>query len=330
VRVLVTGGAGYVGSHVVHDLVGAGHEPVVIDDLSKGHRAAVPAGVPLITADLGDREALRRVCAETRPEAALHFAGFTEVGESVRAPGRYFLNNVANGVYLLEAMVEAGVKMLVFSSTAAVYGEPQQVPIPEDHPTIPTNPYGESKLFFERILARYQVAHGVRSIALRYFNAAGAHPSSAIGEDHSPESHLIPIILQVALGRREKLSVFGTDYPTPDGTCVRDYVHVCDLSSAHLLALERLAAGAESDVFNLGNGMGFSVREVVRVAEEVTGRAIPVEAAARRPGDPAVLVASADKAKRVLGWKPQYSDLRAIVASAWRWHSAHPQGFGDR
>jgi UDP-glucose 4-epimerase len=266
-RVLVSGGAGYVGSHVLLDLIAAGYDPIVVDDLSKGHAAAVPQGVPLAQVSLADAAALDRVFAQYKPQAVLHFAGFTEVGESVKFPDRFFRNNISNGMTLLDAMVAHEVKMLVFSSTAAVYGEPQTVPIPEDHPKSPTNPYGESKLFFEKILARYDAAYGLRSISLRYFNAAGAHPSGTIGEDHNPETHLIPIILQVALGMREQLAIFGTDYPTMDGTCVRDYVHVCDLAAAHILALRALEKGAPTDAFNLGNGQGFSVKEVLAAAK---------------------------------------------------------------
>lgn len=329
-RVLVTGGAGYVGSHVLRDLMEAGHEPVVVDDLSKGHREAVPGDVPFMQTGLGDTERLSHVFREYRPQAVMHFAGFTEVGESVRHPGRFFRNNLGHGLNLLDCMLENGVEMMVFSSSAAVYGEPETTPISEEHPKAPTNPYGESKLFFEAILRRYGQAHGIRSISLRYFNAAGAHPSGQIGEDHAPETHLIPLILQVALGQREQLSIFGTDYPTADGTCVRDYVHVCDLSAAHLLAVNSLAAGAPSDAFNLGNGQGFSVRQVIATAAEVVGRPIPARVAARRPGDPAVLVASADRAKQVLGWQPRYPDLHSIVTSAWQWHKTHPGGYDVR
>lgn len=329
-RVLVTGGAGYVGSHVVRDLVAAGYEPVVLDNLTKGHAEAVPEGVPLVKVDLADENGLHEAFEAYRPQAVLHFAGSIEVGESVRRPGAYFRNNLSNGVQLLDCMVKHGVDKIVFSSTAAVYGEPKRVPIPEEHPKNPTNPYGESKLFFEAVLARYEKAHGVRSMCLRYFNASGAHPSGEIGEDHHPETHLIPIVLQRAMGLRDQLAIFGTDYPTPDGTCVRDYVHVCDLSQAHLLALQTLADGASSDVFNLGNGQGFSVREVIQAAERVVGKAIPAAEADRRPGDPAVLVASADKARGILGWKPRYANLQEIIASAWLWHKKHPDGYASR
>lgn len=328
-RVLVTGGAGYVGSHTVWELLEAGHEPAVFDDLSKGHKAAVPDGVPLFVGSLADQSALEEVFASFRPEAVMHFAGSTQVGESVTHPGLYFRNNIGAGLNLLDAMVRAGVKSIVFSSTAAVYGEPTTVPIPEDHPKAPTNPYGESKLFFEAILRRYEAAHGIRSVALRYFNAAGAHPSGRIGEDHTPETHLIPIVLQAALGQRENVTVFGTDYPTEDGTCIRDYVHVCDLASAHILALKALADGAPSDAYNLGNGQGFSVRQVIDVAEEVVGKPIPQAEGHRRPGDPAVLVASSDKARAKLGWRPAYPDLKTIIETAWRWHKNHPHGYGE-
>lgn len=327
-RVLVTGGAGYVGSHTVRALLEAGHQPAVVDNLSKGHRGAVPEGVPFYEGDLADRDGLRRIFEAFGPEAVMHFAGSTQVGESVEHPGLYFRNNVLGGLNLLDVMVEKGVDRIVFSSTAAVYGEPHEVPIPEDHPKAPTNPYGESKLFFEAILARYDIAHGIRSMALRYFNAAGAHPSGEIGEDHTPESHLIPIILQVALGQREQVTVFGTDYPTDDGTCVRDYVHVSDLAQAHILALQALAEGAESNAFNLGNGRGFSVQQVIDMVEQVVGKPIKRVDGERRPGDPAVLVASSERARKLLGWKPQYPELHQIIESAWRWHSNHPNGYG--
>lgn len=328
-RVLVTGGAGYVGSHTVWELIEAGHEPAVFDDLSKGHRAAVPEGVPLFVGSLADADALDDAFQSFRPDAVMHFAGSTQVGESVTNPGLYFRNNIGGGLNLLDAMVRAGVKSIVFSSTAAVYGEPSKVPIPEDHPKAPTNPYGESKLYFEAILKRYEIAHGIRSTALRYFNAAGAHPSGRIGEDHTPETHLIPIVLQVALGQRDQVTVFGNDYPTDDGTCVRDYVHVCDLASAHILALEAMADGAPSDAYNLGNGKGFSVKQVIDVAEKVVGKPIARTEGTRRAGDPAVLVASSDKARTQLGWRPAYPDLETIIETAWRWHSNHPNGYGE-
>ncbi|MGI6609577.1 MAG: UDP-glucose 4-epimerase GalE [Limnochordia bacterium] len=327
-RILVTGGAGYVGSHVVRDLMAAGHEPVVLDNLSKGHLEAVPPGVSLVKADLADKETLSEVFRRYQPQAVMHFAGSSLVGESMREPELYFRNNLSNGLQLLACMVQHDVDKMVFSSSAAVYGEPETVPITEEHPKRPTNPYGESKLFFEAMLARFEKAYGLRSICLRYFNAAGAHPSGEIGEDHTPETHLIPIILQTALGKREELAIFGTDYPTDDGTCVRDYVHVCDLSAAHLLALQALATGAPSNAFNLGNGQGFSVREILSVAETVVGRPIATRIAERRPGDPAILVASAEKAQQELGWRPSRADIRDIVESAWSWHMGHPEGYG--
>ncbi|MGI6081795.1 MAG: UDP-glucose 4-epimerase GalE [Limnochordia bacterium] len=328
-RILVTGGAGYVGSHVVWDLVAAGHEPVVLDDLSRGHAPAVPSAVSLLQVDLADKEALGSVFERFQPQAVMHFAGSSLVGESMRHPELYFRNNLSNGLNLLACMVEHRVDKIVFSSSAAVYGEPETVPITEEHRKAPTSPYGESKLFFESILRRFEDAYGVRSVSLRYFNAAGAHPSGQIGEDHDPETHLIPIILQTALGKREELSIFGTDYPTEDGTCVRDYVHVCDLSAAHILALRFLDDGAGSDVFNLGNGQGFSVQQILSVAEKVVGKPIPTRRADRRPGDPAVLVASAQKAMDVLGWRPLYTDILQIVESAWNWHTNHPDGYGQ-
>ncbi|MGE5553768.1 MAG: UDP-glucose 4-epimerase GalE [Betaproteobacteria bacterium] len=325
-RVLVTGGAGYIGSHAVKALRAAGHEVIVVDNLSRGHRPAV-AGVPLIEADLLDRPALDWLLAEHPVEAVLHFAALSLVGESQQRPGRYALNNVAGTVTLLEAMVAAGCRLLVFSSTAAVYGAPPTMPITEDYPLDPTNTYGETKLFVERMLRRFDAAHGLRSISLRYFNAAGADPDGELGEDHDPETHLIPLVLETALGQRPAIEVFGTDYPTPDGTCLRDYVHVSDLAEAHLLALEALAAGAPTTAYNLGNGRGFSVREVIAAAERVTGRKITVREGPRRPGDPPALVASPARAEAELGWRPRYGDLETIIRTAWEWHRCHPQGY---
>ncbi|MDI6871445.1 MAG: UDP-glucose 4-epimerase GalE [Bacillota bacterium] len=326
-RVLVTGGAGYIGSHVVKALRAAGHDVAVVDNLSRGHRLAV-GDVPLIEADLLDRPALDWLFATYPVEAVLHFAALSLVGESQEQPGRYALNNVGGTVTLLEAMVAAGCPLLVFSSTAAVYGAPARMPITEDCPLEPTNTYGETKLFVERMLRRFDTAYGLRSISLRYFNAAGADPDGELGEDHEPETHLIPLVLGAALGQRPAVEILGTDYPTPDGTCIRDYVHVTDLAEAHLLALTALASGAPTAAYNLGNGQGFSVREVIAAAERVTGRAIPVREGPRRAGDPPSLVASSDRAEAELGWRPRYGDLEAIIGTAWEWHRRHPHGYG--
>jgi UDP-glucose 4-epimerase len=323
-RVVVTGGAGYIGSVTVHELLRAGHEVVIVDDLSRGHRSAVPPGVRLVIGGHGDRAVLDEVLSGAG--CVMHFSAHSIVPESMRYPGKYFRNNVADGLTLLEAMVDHGVRRLVFSSTAATYGEPDVVPIAESAPTRPTNPYGTSKLMFERLIEWYERIHGIRSVRLRYFNAAGAIPEA--GEDHTPETHLIPIALDAARGRVERLEIYGDDYPTPDGTCVRDYIHVQDLARAHVLALDRLDDGV-SGVFNLGNGNGFSVREVVEVAAEVAGRDVPTVVAPRRPGDPPILVASSEKARRELGWQPEHPDLREIVRSAWEWMTAHPDGYPD-
>ncbi len=326
-RLLVTGGAGYVGSVVTAQLLSAGHAVVVFDSLHRGHRAALPANIELIAADLNDCSALESALQKHRFDAVLHFAALIEAGESMQVPERYFRNNSANTLNLLQAMLAHGVKRLVFSSTAALYGNPERVPIDEDSPLRPTNAYGESKLLVEQMLAWFHRVHGLRYASLRYFNAAGA--AGELGEDHRPETHLIPLVLQVALGQREKISVFGADYPTPDGTCVRDYIHVADLASAHLLALEALGTvhGGQPLIYNLGNGRGFSVREVIAAARRVTGHAIPHEDAPRRPGDPAVLVASSEKIRSELGWQPQHPELEAIIASAWEWKRRHPHGY---
>jgi UDP-glucose 4-epimerase len=328
VNILVTGGAGYVGSHVVEELLKTGqHKVVVLDNLQKGHRESLLGG-EFIEGDLADTNLLDEIFTKYGIEAVVHMAADSLVGESVEHPDKYFNNNVTNGLNLLNAMVRHDARYIVFSSTAAVYGEPIETPITEDHPQVPTNPYGESKLFFEKIMARYDKAYGLKHISLRYFNAAGASPSGAIGEDHRPESHLIPIIIQVALGIRDKVIIFGTDYDTPDGTCVRDYIHVTDLATAHVLALDALADGAESNVYNLGNGEGFSVREVIDMVEKVVGKPIARSEGARRAGDPAVLVASSHRIMKELGWQPKYHDLETIVQTAWDWHRRHPQGFG--
>ena len=326
-KLLVAGGAGYVGSVVTAQLLRAGHTVVVFDSLHRGHRAALPANLEFVACDLSDRTAIESLMQKHRFDAVLHFAALIEAGESMQAPERYFRNNSANTLNLLEAMLAHGVKRFVFSSTAALYGNPERVPIEEDSPLRPTNAYGESKLLVEQMLAWLHRIHGLRYASLRYFNAAGA--AGELGEDHRPESHLIPLVLRVALGKRDKISVFGTDYPTPDGTCVRDYIHVADLASAHLLALEALgdARGDQPLIYNLGNGRGFSVREVIAAARRVTGHAIPHVDAPRRPGDPAVLVASSEKIRRELGWQPQHRELEAIIASAWEWKRRHPDGY---
>jgi UDP-glucose 4-epimerase len=323
-RILVTGGAGYIGSVVVAQLLDRGYEPIVFDDLSHGHRSALAPNAKLIVGDIADRVALEEVFSEYQPQAVMHFAAFIEAGESMQFPERFFRNNTANALTLLEAMLAHNVKRFVFSSTAALYGTPEKTPIEESAKLQPTNAYGESKLLVEQMLVWLHRIHGLRYACLRYFNAAGA--AGAQGEDHHPESHLIPLALQVALGARKAISIFGTDYPTADGTCVRDYVHVADLATAHLLVLEALQ---EKDrlVYNLGNGQGFSVRQVIETVRQVTGHAIPAKESPRRPGDPAVLVASSEKIKSELGWKPKYADLESIVRSAWDWRKAHPNGY---
>lgn len=327
--ILVCGGAGYIGSHTAMALKEQGRDVVVFDNLYKGHKAAVPAGVPLYIGDLRDKDALRKVFDENKIEAVIDFAADSLVGESVTEPLKYYNNNVFGTLCLLEVMMEKGIKYIVFSSTAATYGEPESTPILETDRTLPTNPYGETKLAVEKMLKWSDSAYGLNYTVLRYFNAAGAHVSGAIGEDHSPESHLIPLILQVALGKREKIMLFGDDYDTPDGTCVRDYIHVTDLANAHILALDRMLAGGKSATYNLGNGQGFSVKEMVEMAREVTGHVIPAEIAPRRAGDPATLIASSDKAQQELKWEPQYNDVRTIIASAWKWHQSHPNGYED-
>jgi len=323
-QILVVGGAGYIGSHMVRELVEKGYDPVVFDNLSTGHEWAVPEG-RLVRGDLADRDALDRLFSANDFAAVMHFASYIQVGESVTAPLKYYHNNVANTVNLLSAMQRAGVRRFVFSSTAAVYGTPASVPIAESADLHPENPYGRSKLMVEQILEDCERAWGLESACLRYFNAAGAHPSSDIGEAHDPESHLIPIVLDVAIGRRECITINGEDYDTPDGTCIRDYVHVCDLAQAHTIALEALLAGKGSMTCNLGNGTGYSIREVVEVCRKVTGHPIPVRVGARRPGDPAMLVASSEKMTQQFGWLPRYPALQTIVESAWRWHQRRTQ-----
>jgi UDP-glucose-4-epimerase GalE len=325
-RVLVTGGAGYIGSVTTRMTAAAGHDVLVLDDLSKGHDAAL-LGAPLEIADLRDRRAVRAACEKFMPDVCMHFAAVSLVGESVKQPARYFGVNVAGGVNLLEALLECGCKAFVFSSTAAVYGEPQSVPIEEGVATRPVNPYGHTKLAFERILSECSKAGDFSYISLRYFNAAGADVEGGLGEDHLPETHLVPLVVKAAFGLSPYVSVFGNDYPTPDGTCVRDYIHVSDLAGAHLLALQYLVDGGASGVYNLGNGDGFSVRQVIESVKRVSGRDFEVVEAARRPGDPPSLVASSRRISDVLGWKPAYTGLDSIVETACAWHSAHPRGY---
>ena len=326
-RILVTGGAGYIGSHAVRLFLARGHDVWVYDNLSFGHRQAVPAD-RLIVADLHDTQRLDQVLAERRVEAIVHFAAFAYVGESVRDPGKYYQNNLVNTLTLFEVMRRLRVGRVVFSSTCATYGVPESVPITEEEKQKPINPYGNTKLAVERALADFAAAYGWGYAALRYFNASGAAPDGSIGEDHDPETHLIPLVLQAILGQRPTVEVFGTDYPTPDGTCIRDYIHVDDLAEAHLLALEALRPGSQLR-YNLGTGRGYSVREVIRVAEEVTGKKCPVKEGPRRPGDPPALVAAADKVRRELGWSPRYAELKPIIETAWNWHRRHPRGYDD-
>jgi UDP-glucose-4-epimerase GalE len=326
-RVLVTGGAGYVGSHAAKLLAESGHEVSILDNLQNGHRAAV-GRLPLIEADLLDRQSLVAALKEHKIEAVMHFAALAYVGISVREPAQYYQNNIVGTLALLDAMRAASVSRIVFSSTCATYGLPQRVPITEDHPQSPINPYGFTKLAIEHALADYAHAYGLGYAALRYFNASGAAADGTIGEDHDPETHLIPIVLQVALGQRECVEVFGTDYPTPDGTCIRDYIHVDDLATAHLAALQRLEPGKGLKL-NLGTGSGASVNEVIDICREITGRPIPTRDSPRREGDPPELVANADAAKRVLGWEARYKTVGPIIDTAWAWHSRHPRGYGD-
>jgi UDP-glucose 4-epimerase len=322
--VVVAGGAGYIGSHMVRLLADRGYRPVVIDNLSTGHADAVGSAV-LKTGDIGDAAFVAGVLREFKPQCVIHFAASSLVGESMQQPGKYWRNNLVQTLTLLDTMLAHGVQQFIFSSTAAVYGNPHEVPIPESHRTEPINPYGHSKLAVEHALQDYAAAHGLRSIALRYFNAAGAHPDGSLGERHDPETHLIPLVLQVASGRRPHIARFGTGYPTPDGSCVRDYVHVQDLCEAHLLALEKLQAGAATTVYNLGNGLGHSVTEVIAAARRVTGHAIPVHDDPPRAGDPPVLVADAKRARSALGWTPKLESLDSIIAHAWQWEQRMQQ-----
>ncbi|HEX2475553.1 MAG TPA: UDP-glucose 4-epimerase GalE [Lacipirellulaceae bacterium] len=326
-RVLVTGGAGYVGSHSAKLLAESGHDVTVVDNLAEGHRAAV-GKLPLVVADLLDRERITALIRDKRIEAVMHFAAFAYVGVSVTEPAKYYHNNIVGTLALLDSMREAGVDRIVFSSTCATYGNPQRIPITEDHPQNPISPYGFTKLAIEHALADYSRAYNLGYAALRYFNASGAAADGTIGEDHDPETHLIPLVLQVALGQRPHAEIFGTDYPTPDGTCVRDYIHVDDLATAHLAALENLKPGNELKL-NLGTGQGASVKQVIDRCREVTGHPIPTREGPRRPGDPPELVADPSAAKRALGWEAKHKDVRTIIESAWRWHSKHPNGYRD-
>lgn len=327
--ILVLGGAGYIGSHTALALVKAGRDVVVADNLETGFRAAVPAAARFYEGDIRDRAFVDGLLEQEQIDGVIHFAANSQVGESMAKPLKYYDNNLCGTKTLLESMVAHGVDKIVFSSTAATYGEPERVPIAETDRTCPTNCYGETKLAMERMMKWVSAAHGLRFVALRYFNACGAEPDASIGEAHNPETHLIPLILQVPQGKRSHISVFGNDYPTPDGTCIRDYIHVCDLAQAHILALEYLMNGGQNEVFNLGNGVGFSVLEVLEEARRVTGHPIPARMEARRAGDPAQLIASSDKAKAVLGWKPVYDSLHTIIETAWAWHQSHPYGYGQ-
>ncbi|HEY0765911.1 MAG TPA: UDP-glucose 4-epimerase GalE [Pyrinomonadaceae bacterium] len=317
--ILITGGAGYIGSVTTELLRARGEQVVVLDNLSRGHRDAVAPEIPFYEGNIGDRELVTRIVSEHNIDACVHFAAFAYVGESVAQPALYYENNVAQGINLLSALVTAGVRQIVFSSTCATYGEPQQIPIDETHPQLPTNPYGWSKLFVERILADYDAAYKLKFVALRYFNASGATPER--GERHDPEPHLIPLVLKTAQKEIDHVTVFGNDYPTTDGTCVRDYIHVSDLAEAHALALDYLRDGGSSTAINLGNGQGYSVLEVIEAARAVTGREIPIQIEGRRAGDPSHLVADAEKARSVLGWQPRHADLSTIIKSAWDWHA---------
>ena len=328
--ILVLGGAGYIGSHTALELVKAGNEVVIADNLVTGYRKAIPEGAKFYEGDLRDSDFLDNLFHQEKIDAVIHFAAYSLVGESVTNPLKYYDNNLYGTKVLLEAMVKNNVGKIVFSSTAATYGEPENIPILESDRTCPTNPYGETKLAMEKMFKWTAEAHGLRYVSLRYFNACGADESGTIGEAHNPESHLIPLILQVPNGKRETISIYGTDYDTPDGTCIRDYIHVTDLAQAHILAVQYLNNGGESDIFNLGNGVGYSVREVIETARKVTGHPISATETSRRAGDPARLVASSEKAKKILGWKPVHDSLEEIISSAWNWHKNHPNGYDEK
>lgn len=325
--ILVLGGVGYIGSHTALELVKSGRDVVIADSLVTGYKKAIPEKARFYQGDIRDFEFLDNLFQQEKIDAVIHFAAYSLVGESVANPLKYYGNNLYGTKILLEAMVKNNIDKIVFSSTAATYGEPENIPVLESDRTCPTNPYGETKLAVEKMFKWVAEAHGLRYVSLRYFNACGADENGIIGEAHNPESHLIPIILQVPNGKRETISIYGTDYDTPDGTCIRDYIHVTDLAQAHILAVKYLYNGGKSDIFNLGNGVGYSVREVIETARKVTGRPIPVTETSRRAGDPARLVASSEKAKRILGWKPVHNCLEEIIASAWNWHKKHPNGY---
>ena len=326
-RILVLGGAGYIGSHTVYELVDAGYEVIVIDNLLTGFKEAVHPQAKFYEGDIRDKIFLDNILSKEKIDGVIHFAASSQVGESMKNPLKYYNNNLCGTEVLLESMDEHGIDKIVFSSTAATYGEPESIPILETARTLPTNCYGETKLSMEKMFKWISKAHNLRYVSLRYFNACGAHPNGKIGEAHNPETHLIPLVLQVPNGKREYISVFGNDYDTKDGTCVRDYIHVNDLAQAHILAMEYLSKGGESNIFNLGNGVGFTVKEVIETARKVTNHTIPIREEERRAGDPSVLIASSEKARKVLGWKPQYADLETIISTAWKWHVNHPDGY---
>lgn len=326
-HILVTGGAGYIGSHTVRLLLKEGYKVTVLDNLVNGHKESLPLEAEFVQLDLGEREVLNKFIELNNFDAVIHFAAFIEAGLSMKEPDKFFENNCVNGTNLLNAMIANGLKNIIFSSTAAVYGNPVQTPIKEDHPLNPVNHYGRTKLIFESILSMYKETHDLKYTSLRYFNAAGADSSGEIGEDHDPETHLIPLILKTALGQRSNISIFGIDYDTKDGTCVRDYIHVNDLAQAHILALEKMFKTGECEIFNLGNGHGFTVKEVIEAAEKVIGHPIPKEEAPRRDGDPAILIADSGKIKTKLGWNPKFTSIEDIIETAWKWHKENPQGY---
>ena len=328
-NVLVVGGAGYIGSHCVRQLIAAGHRPVVLDNLAYGHRKAVAQDIPFYAANLGDTPTVLNILRQEKIELVMHFAAFCYVGESVTAPVKYYENNVVATLHLLDAMLQAGVKKFVFSSTCATFGVPERLPMTEDLPQAPINPYGQTKLDVENMLKALSTAHGLSFAAFRYFNAAGAAEDGTIGEDHNPETHLIPLAIQVATGKRANLQIFGTDYPTPDGTCLRDYVHVDDLSRAHIAVFDKLATPGARFFYNLGTGKPFSVREIIQAVEKITGKKVPVIESPRRAGDPPALFADSSKAKKELGWTPKFMDAESVIATAWKWHQSHPNGYGD-